>query len=326
MAATDASRTGFTLIELLIAVSLGMVLCLTAYAGVRSSAQAVTVTTRMSLENALLRDGVLAALDDLDTWGSLDHPADAALRPLRGAGSPFAPLSLDGLPVDPDQARQDSWFNGDPNHGNSQDGGDFALLGTAAEPGRSWRHVLLQRVASQLGYYALIDYAPANMIFARRDETGAPDPEFFDCWAASPGAFYSPNHADNTNPRDFVGITRGTMYTVSAEPAFVADGVHRRYYRFWDYPVTGTVPFSQDAFRRAGQRLALLPLRAAHWPALSVTTRRFILGYRRWQTGTVVLADPLTGAQSKLFVATTTTTLRGARRMRPGIGEPGDPP
>ncbi|MBA3847541.1 MAG: hypothetical protein H0X45_12980 [Planctomycetes bacterium] len=199
-------------------------------------------------------------------------------------------------------------------------------IAIAGEPARRWRHVVLQRLASQIGYAALIDYAPANMIFARLDESGAPDPEFYDCWRASPGAFYSPNHSDNTNPRDFVGITRGTMYTVTAEPAFVADGVHRRYYRFWDYPVTGTVPFSGDAFRDAGQRLALMPLRAAHWPALSVQTRRFTLGYRRWQTGTVAIADPLTGAQSKLFLATTTTTLRGARRMRSGIGEPADLP
>jgi hypothetical protein len=324
-------RRGFTVLELAIATALAAVLCLTAWSAVAGAAQAMSVANRLSIDNALLREGSLAALDDLDTWRSLDDPEDPARQPLRacpGLPSPFAPLTSAATAIDPDQSTRAAWFQGDPVHGDSTEFGDWALLGKIddADPERRWRHEFISRITDRLGYYALIDYAPGNTLYSWTAADGHVVPEFWNNRALGPGYFYSANFSRNFQPRDLIGVTRGTFYTITAEPAYAASS--RQYFTWWgDNPA---IPgwSKDDAFTRCGQVLDQLPLRPAHWPALEAVTRRFVVGYRRWETGTVVLHDPVDGQVVKLFISTTTTTLRGARRQRDAVAgwaHPGQP-
>ncbi len=318
-------RAGFTMIEMLIATALGLVICAAAWAGLRAATQSVAVVNRLSLENSLLRQGAIAALDDLDTWRSLDDPDDASRQTLRTGGgfpAPFAALALPaGMPIDPDHSSSRAWFRGDPVNGDAKTGGDYGLLGHSADPdpASAWRHRFLAHVVDRLGYYALIDYAPADTLFSWSGADGRPVGE---CWRHdqnAPGTFTSANHAWVHVPRDVIGVTRGTLYTITADPAYVANGVHRRWFGLWDFVPLAPGWRTDDAFAHCGQPIALLPLKPSAWPGLSVETRRFAMGYRRWQTATVVLASPITGAKLKLFLATTSTTLRGARLQRHAV-------
>ena len=85
---------GFTLVELIISIGLGLIIVYTAFAGFRAASQTVTVANRLSIENAMLRAGVVAAPDELDFWRAYDEPGIRI--PLRagapGTGLPFAPF------------------------------------------------------------------------------------------------------------------------------------------------------------------------------------------------------------------------------------------
>ncbi|HYE05214.1 MAG TPA: prepilin-type N-terminal cleavage/methylation domain-containing protein [Planctomycetota bacterium] len=104
---TAAPRRAFTMIELLIAVSIGTLLMVVAFAGLRAASSAFATGQRLSTENALMRAGFIAGLDELDFWKGCDDPADGrvALRqvddsraaqdhPLKdGLGQPFTPMA-----------------------------------------------------------------------------------------------------------------------------------------------------------------------------------------------------------------------------------------
>ena len=64
----------FTLIELLIALGLGMVIMLTAVAGLRVASQGITTANRLSLENRLIRAGMIQAVEQVDFWTDVDDP------------------------------------------------------------------------------------------------------------------------------------------------------------------------------------------------------------------------------------------------------------
>ncbi len=83
---------GFTLVELIIAIGLGLVLMLTALAGLRLASQTSTTATRLSLENSLMRGAFLRAHEELDFWRAYDDPDNTAGRPFRDAGEPFYPM------------------------------------------------------------------------------------------------------------------------------------------------------------------------------------------------------------------------------------------
>lgn len=90
---TARHSSAFTLIELMIAITLGMLVVYTAYAAVRVATGALTASQRLATENALLRVGLEAAVDEADFWTASDDPEVGGLRPLRGttnnAGKPF---------------------------------------------------------------------------------------------------------------------------------------------------------------------------------------------------------------------------------------------
>ncbi len=97
-----------SLIELMISVSLGLVIVLTAFAGFRAASASVTTANRLSLENALMRNGYLVANEEVDFWTQYDNP-DPTIpdnpgpglrqpRPLRqvdnGIGNAFTPFAV----------------------------------------------------------------------------------------------------------------------------------------------------------------------------------------------------------------------------------------
>jgi hypothetical protein len=69
-------RHGYTLIELILAISLGMVILLTAFSGMRMASQTITLAKRMSLENDVMRAGYFIAVEEADTWRMYDNPDD----------------------------------------------------------------------------------------------------------------------------------------------------------------------------------------------------------------------------------------------------------
>lgn len=100
---TDGSGVmvrAFTLLELMIAITLGMLIVYTAFAGFRAAAQSVSLSNRMALENGLLRAGYFAAVQDADWWLAWDDPEDSANQRLRWfadyrpwkRGGPFTPF------------------------------------------------------------------------------------------------------------------------------------------------------------------------------------------------------------------------------------------
>ncbi len=80
---THSHLRGFTLIEMMLAIALGSLVVYTAAAAIRVASQTVTITNRLSLENSLIRTGMMAAHDQLDFWTNLDDPDDASQQRLR---------------------------------------------------------------------------------------------------------------------------------------------------------------------------------------------------------------------------------------------------
>lgn len=101
-------RQAFTLIEMMISVALGTLVAYVAFAGLRSTAQAIATAQRLAVENSILRAGMSIALHDNDFWTSHDDPMDCtkgkpatpgpgqSLRQTSTAGSRFQ-----GLPFTP---------------------------------------------------------------------------------------------------------------------------------------------------------------------------------------------------------------------------------
>ncbi|HYE05071.1 MAG TPA: prepilin-type N-terminal cleavage/methylation domain-containing protein [Planctomycetota bacterium] len=109
MSARETHRqVGFTLIELLVALAAGALVMLALAAAARMSAGTMTIANRIAHENALLRAGLVDALDEVDFWRSYDDP-DAPpaqgqrLRPsiaMEDGHEPGHPIRL-GMPFTP---------------------------------------------------------------------------------------------------------------------------------------------------------------------------------------------------------------------------------
>jgi prepilin-type N-terminal cleavage/methylation domain-containing protein len=67
-------RRGFSLIELILAIALGTIILLTVFATFRTVSTSISVANKLSRENALMRNGMLAALEEVDFWVSYDDP------------------------------------------------------------------------------------------------------------------------------------------------------------------------------------------------------------------------------------------------------------
>ncbi len=346
-----ARAAGFTLIEMLVSVAIGAAICTTAFMAVRVAGQAVTIGNRLSLENQLLRAGVQAGLDELETWRHYDDPS-APTQPLRADAHPFNPLTqgedlnFDYNPVrDPTASyeewwRRDSrcWFRSDPNRGISSVGdhamGDYSLFGTVAvDPTdttvlggaeKRWRHRLVKELSQHQGYFALIDYAPPSLLYHYYDESGTTPDELRSSNNGGIGRMFATTWQED-KPHDFVALTTGTFFTI-AVPTLATDAVHRvadinrAFFLTWlNFDTGGAADPGwsvDDAYTSCGGRVQLLPLRPAGWPEPTLTVRHYASNARQFHSATVMTRSPVTAQVFKLYFTYTGTTLRGARRAR----------
>lgn len=136
-------RVGFTLLELMIAVSLGMLIVLTAFAGLRTVSQAITKSKALSLENALLRTGMQMALEEADFWTNSDDPEklinDQPLRAISGgAGMAFTPFRNANNPIVAGSPFIDNRPGLDELPGSPRSGWNPNPLAWAAWDARTW--------------------------------------------------------------------------------------------------------------------------------------------------------------------------------------------
>lgn len=304
---------GFTLIELMIAMSIGLVICAGAFTAVRVCAGATTMVNRLSLENSLMREGVAAALHDLDFWTSLDDPSDPAEQPLRAApGNPFKPVSLDR-----DFSANDpkNWWRGLGCSFNKTDFGVYGIFSRIDHPVEERRRLatFYRTAVDQMGYYALCDYAPADYIYGYFDES------YQNPWEFGGQIRFDAGYT----PGDFMMLTDDHAFVLTRDPNYLAAGINWRQLRIWD-GFTGT----QGELYRLSTPLRLMADRPENWPDLDVQVRHFTAAHRQWHSATVLLASPLSGTRQKLYFTTTATTLRGARMQRHrdgGWATPTDP-
>ncbi|HEX3133706.1 MAG TPA: prepilin-type N-terminal cleavage/methylation domain-containing protein [Planctomycetota bacterium] len=71
---TPTATHGFTLIEMMLAIALGSMVVYVAIAGIRVTAQSIASANKLAQENAILRTGVVIALENTDFWTAQDQP------------------------------------------------------------------------------------------------------------------------------------------------------------------------------------------------------------------------------------------------------------
>lgn len=171
-------RHAFTLIELMIAIAMSMLVIYTSVAAFRVSAQAITASKRMSLENSLLRTGFQAALNELDYWDMYDdrNAPNPASNPLRTKGKPFASMTYD--PTKPEHDPKTWWrgFGFAANAGNTNKWGNYSLLSRAghSDPVRAWYPDQIKAINENLGGYGMISYLPSDAIYCWYETGGSP--------------------------------------------------------------------------------------------------------------------------------------------------------
>ncbi|MBA3845787.1 MAG: prepilin-type N-terminal cleavage/methylation domain-containing protein [Planctomycetes bacterium] len=315
MAATG-TRRGFTMIELLIAIALGLMLCGSVAAALRICAQSAAIANRLSLENGMMRSGVAAALHDLDFWESYDVPGDPTRQQLDGPGEPFAALTLPPeAHLDFDQSDAQNWWRGLGCKMNRPEYGRYAAFARIDHPLAERRRlaVLYRTIVDTLGYYAFCDYAPANAIWSYYDESGAVPMEFI----ASAAAPKNLGWDCGDSPGDLLMVLDGGAFALTRDAWYRANAVSHRQFFLWGATGAGwPAEWQHRGLHGCADPLAAMPARPAHWPKLAVLIRHFTGAYRQWHTATVTVASPISGLRQKLHLSTTSTTLRGARRMR----------
>ncbi len=107
---------GFTLIEMMLALAIGTIVLLVAFAAFRTVSQAIGLANRLSGENGLMRKGMLAMLDEVDFWEGWDSPDG------------------DGAPADNGRGLRGTAANGLP--GFESKGTSFSRLGMPFTPFR----------------------------------------------------------------------------------------------------------------------------------------------------------------------------------------------
>ncbi len=317
----------FTLVEMIISVALGTFICVTAWSALRAATGAVTVATRLSLENRLMRAGISDALDDIDFWTTMDDPALGGAQPLRGPGrAPFAAMTFD---PDADGAKPRAWWRGTSNGHllNDQPASLFGNDGLLSrvdhpDPERRWLPERISTISRTLGWYGMIDYLPANSIFSYVGNDGKRPAEICLPGQGDPLTqpyAYLPIWGYASSPRGILYLTHGASFGVSTDPDLIARGVSAG--GFCDY-IGGTVvawdPYwaSTTWHTRGPVRRSLTPVSPAHWPKAVVMLRRYVTWCRFVNLAQVALSDPVTGVTTRLQVTSLGTTLRGARQQR----------
>jgi prepilin-type N-terminal cleavage/methylation domain-containing protein len=345
-------RRGFTLIEMMIAIGLGSMICYASYVYIRVAAQSVTAVNQLSLENRMLRTGMAAALDELDFWTYYDpidrlatyRGPDAPLRDnetyVEGTvnysylGRPFKQLTFDlahaDCSFDFNQADPRLWFRGSPEHipgtvADYKPYGDYALHTkidhTVAD--RRWYPQMLDQLSTELGFYGVCDYMPGNALYSYYDGIGKVPGRFG-------GPVPDPNDKDRmypfrgypcseTAPRDVTGLGEAAAFVITRSDEYMPYAAqHMLYCNSTNYTAKSDWWHVQNgkALERSEGAPMLLCTQPVAWPTIALRVNRFMTYGRPWATAKVIVENPVTGKQTKLWFNALATTLRGARRQR----------
>ncbi|MBA3683809.1 MAG: prepilin-type N-terminal cleavage/methylation domain-containing protein [Planctomycetes bacterium] len=208
----------FTLVELLVALVLGMVVALAAFASFRIAAKSMSAAGNLSRENRVIAQGYFAAMSEADFWYAEDDPfaasGQAQRRSYDGAGGPVA-VGTDrshGQPfAEMDQsdefwnfnlADQRTWSRQGEykcTHFFSWSTGSYAQVGCIDHPDPSgacaWMHVVQDRLYSCLGWNGYLDYVPSpwtlGFYLGCRNDTDPPYNSFNLATTGTPGGAWA---------------------------------------------------------------------------------------------------------------------------------------
>lgn len=203
----DHQYRGFTLVEVAVAIAMSLIIVGTAIATVRVAATTITKARRLSLENGLLRAGVLVAMDDADLWMSLDDPNDPSRQRLRIAtpadrGLPFTATASDAsvdFTVQSQSHLPEAWWRGFGYYNVYLDGdwsdrnylrwGDYSLVCNAQGGDYRAKQPAYQKaMIEQLGAFAAMEASPASTNWWYYDGRGADTlPAYFARWQGESG-------------------------------------------------------------------------------------------------------------------------------------------
>ncbi len=386
-------RRGFTLIELMLAMALGMVIVFTAFAGVRVAGQCYTISTKLSLENSLLRTGFMKALDELDFWNSYDDPYDSSMsfgaynggEVYRNPGLPFCPFNpnfatVSGtLGTNPDNTFQNLtddgttvtgwhseyyWPLSDPavwcrvNMGESSNGKNandirFGFYGVFSGtyknfPGGAkslydfypsqtvnhrWLSMQMESLKNTLGYYGMIEYLPANTIYAYNSYTGANGANLdgMSLEMSNPSGGGVGWFADGDGGTQFArGLYRDNkdvafgifpanplvMFPPYNQSGTFNGGIQgnlRQFYSTGQYTNVGAMLQFQNQSMTNTPLMGSAPIT---WPGVYTSVERFVTYDRFAAVMRVKLTNAVTGQHFEFNFSGFGTSLRGARQQR----------
>ncbi len=357
-------RRAFTVIELLIAIALGGMVAAIAFAGVRLAGQAVTATSQLSTENAMIRAGMMSSFDELDWWHAYDSPNSSGPQPLRdfdstlGMGLPFTKMNdlwpknaWDGSDGDVGWERAYQWPANDPRtwwrgnmaersqstgiegwyglFANIDDAPAYGISGPAETTPHRWRHRQFRGLSDVLGYYGLIDYLPANAVYAYYKPADAAWPTLtnaggipleFMVDGMPAGHHFLDGDGGTDFPRCLYRSSHVSSYPVLAYTDLTKTWTRTMWFeqqRERNYTGYGANEFNlQDMLDRSAARQQLITLRPTHWPAVRLTFHRSIKERRFLSLCQIAWTSPVTGATAQLSFAGFGSTLRGARQQR----------
>ncbi len=324
------AQNAFTLIELIVSIAIGMLILSVALAGVRVAAQTISAANRLSLSNSIFRTAVVAANYEMDFWDTFDSRCDSTKQPLRENGFPFQPLdfSTPNTTLAFDHSGPREWYNGHiwSSYNNENSGyymnklGDYSIFGKQGMVNdgivpseREWRHRILPHITDNLGYYAALDYLPANFIYAFYDFDGTIPKEFGE-YGAGFGHFNT-NHRERHQPKSKpeMGHSSGFVLTTVKN----GKGTHPQCHH-GVYSSRGKNGFSRENMWQWDlyPQVDFLNAKPETWPQVTIRTCVYYYFNRFRHASRVVILDPMTGEQFSINIDGLTTTLRGARRQR----------
>jgi prepilin-type N-terminal cleavage/methylation domain-containing protein len=385
-------RRGFTLIELMLAMALGIVIVFTAFAGIRVASQCYTISSRLSLENSMLRTGFMKALEELDFWNSYDDPFDSSTtfgstnggEVMRNPGLPFcpfatAPVSMkpgNSLPLNGDGTTMYlnesggsvagwyadySWPMSDPavwcrvNMGESCSGkgapmdmrfgyygmfsGTYPSFSTIPNytPNPStvphqWLSNQMEALKKNLGYYGMIEYLPANTIYAYNTYKGAQgaNPDGLSKEMSQPGGgpgWFADGDGGTQSPRglyrDNKDVSFGIfptnpmiMYQPWNQGGSFNGGIYGAVQQQWNTGQYTNTSAMQDFQNRSMTNTPLMPAEPITWPGVATSVERFVTYDRFAAVMRVRLTNAITGQHLEFNFSGFGTSLRGARQQR----------
>jgi hypothetical protein len=299
----------------MIAVSLGVALCYVGFATLRLASQSVAMTNKLSVENNLLRLAMHDTMEELDFWKSYDDPNDPLKQKLRAVGRPFQPLAFDReeFQLEFTHANPRTWWRGSYHSNVSKRLGDYALFSNTnptTSPERRWYGTMIDTLYQQLGGYAVADYMPNNAIYSLFNDSGAV-PAYIAPAGSGGGKFYGKWVSDK-RARGQLALTHNCAYCITLDEAYLASDVHRAAFcgsasGMWnDGNVWGAA---------AATPVNFMTIKPDHFPSVGIAVwHQYSFGLHQY--GNIGMTNPVSGKITSIYLALTTTTLRGARRQR----------